>query len=123
VNKTILSTGYNGSVGMPHDDVGCMVEETIASRPCAGGRDHQAAKNGTSIDLPRLRPQAVLALLQLIANSIKKVVFGILRDERTSRPRKRQASLVEVQRDQTTLRSSALSSCLSVLLYLDQSLQ
>ena len=53
-DKTILSTGYNGSVrGMPHcDDVGHMMEDghCVATVHAEANAIIQAAKNGTAID-------------------------------------------------------------------------
>jgi len=54
--KTILSTGYNGSVrGMPHcDDVGHMMENDhcIATVHAEANAIIQAAKNGVSVNGP-----------------------------------------------------------------------
>ena len=53
-DKTILSTGYNGSIrGMPHcDDVGHMMENThcVATVHAEANAIIQAAKHGTSIN-------------------------------------------------------------------------
>jgi len=53
-NRTILSTGYNGSIrGMPHcSDVGHMMEEghCVATIHAEANAIIQAAKNGVNID-------------------------------------------------------------------------
>ena len=53
-DKTILSTGYNGSIrGMPHcDDVGHMMENghCVATVHAEANAIIQAAKNGAAID-------------------------------------------------------------------------
>ena len=53
-DKTILSTGYNGSIrGMPHcDDIGHMIENThcVATVHAEANAIIQAARHGTRID-------------------------------------------------------------------------
>ena len=89
-DKTILSTGYNGSVrGMPHcDDVGHMMEDShcIATVHAEANAIIQAAKNGTSIDGADIYVTASPCwnCFKLIANSGIKRVFYLefYRDER-----------------------------------------
>ncbi len=89
-DKTILSTGYNGSVrGMPHcDDVGHMMEDShcIATVHAEANAIIQAAKNGTRIDGADIYVTASPCwnCFKLIANSGIKRVFYLefYRDER-----------------------------------------
>jgi len=89
-DKTILSTGYNGSVrGMPHcDDVGHIMEDShcIATVHAEANAIIQAAKNGTSIDGADIYVTASPCwnCFKLIANSGIKRVFYLefYRDER-----------------------------------------
>jgi dCMP deaminase len=89
-DKTILSTGYNGSVrGTPHcDDVGHMMEEGHCVRTAHAEANAivQAAKNGTAIEGATIYTTAspCWPCFKLIANAgIKKIVFGELyRDTR-----------------------------------------
>jgi dCMP deaminase len=89
-DKTILSTGYNGSVrGMPHcDDVGHMMEDThcIATVHAEANAIIQAAKNGTAIDGADIYVTASPCwnCFKLIANSgIKRIFYmEFYRDER-----------------------------------------
>ena len=89
-DKTILSTGYNGSVrGMPHcDDVGHMMEEghCIATVHAEANAIIQAAKNGTGIDGADIYVTASPCwnCFKLIANSGIKRIFYLefYRDER-----------------------------------------
>ena len=69
-DKTILSTGYNGSIrGMPHcSEVGHMMEDNhcVATIHAESNAILQAAKNGVSIDgaLDLRHRVALLELLQ-----------------------------------------------------------
>ena len=89
-DKTILSTGYNGSIrGMPHcDDTGHMMEDghcgaTIHSETNA---ILQAAKNGVMIDGAEVYITAspCWPCFKMLANAgIKKIFYGeFYRDER-----------------------------------------
>ena len=89
-DKTILSTGYNGSVrGMPHcDDVGHMMEDShcIATVHAEANAIIQAAKNGTAIDGADIYVTASPCwnCFKLIANSGIRRIFYLefYRDER-----------------------------------------
>ncbi len=89
-DKTILSTGYNGSIrGLPHcDDVGHMLENShcIATVHAEANAIIQAAKNGTAIDGADIYITAspCWTCFKLIANSgIKRILYlEFYRDER-----------------------------------------
>lgn len=89
-DKTILSTGYNGSIrGLPHcDDAGHMMENDhcVATVHAEANAIIQAAKNGTAIDGADIYVTASPCwnCFKLIANSgIKRIVFHeFYRDER-----------------------------------------
>jgi len=89
-DKTILSTGYNGSIrGLPHcDDAGHMMDNghCVATVHAEANAIIQAAKNGTSIDGADIYVTASPCwnCFKLIANSgIKRIVFlEFYRDER-----------------------------------------
>jgi dCMP deaminase len=89
-DKTILSTGYNGSIrGMPHcDDVGHMMENDhcVATVHAEANAIIQAARNGTSIDKADIYITASPCwnCFKLIANSGIKRIFYLefYRDER-----------------------------------------
>lgn len=89
-DKTILSTGYNGSIrGLPHcDDAGHMMENDhcVATVHAEANAIIQAAKNGTAIDGADIYVTASPCwnCFKLIANSgIKRIVFlEFYRDER-----------------------------------------
>ncbi len=89
-DRTILSTGYNGSVrGFPHcDDIGHMLEEghCVATIHAEANSIVQAAKNGVKVDGATLYTTASPCwwCFKMIANSgIKRIVYGELyRDER-----------------------------------------
>ncbi|KMQ50241.1 dCMP deaminase [Chitinispirillum alkaliphilum] len=89
-DKTILSTGYNGSVrGMPHcDDVGHMMDNShcVATVHAEANAIIQAAKNGTAIDGAAIYVTASPCwnCFKLIANSgIKKILyFEFYRDDK-----------------------------------------
>lgn len=82
-DRTILSTGYNGSVrGMPHcDDVGHMMENghCVATVHAEANAIIQAAKNGVRIDGATIYTTAspCWPCFKLIANSgCVRIVFG-----------------------------------------------
>ena len=89
-DKTILSTGYNGSIrGMPHcDEVGHLMENDhcVATIHAETNALLQAAKNGTSIEGSEIYITAspCWSCFKMIANAgIKKIYFGeFYRDER-----------------------------------------
>jgi dCMP deaminase len=89
-NKTILSTGYNGSIrGMPHcDEVGHLMENghCVATIHAEMNAILQAAKNGVMIDAAEIYITASPCWIcfKMIANAgIKKVYYGeFYRDER-----------------------------------------
>ena len=91
-DKTILSTGYNGSVrGLPHcDDAGHMMEAGHCVRTVHAEANAicQAAKNGVCIDGADIYTTASPCwnCFKLIVNSgIHRVFFGeFYRDERAS---------------------------------------
>ncbi|HEX2960137.1 MAG TPA: dCMP deaminase family protein [Chitinispirillaceae bacterium] len=89
-DKTILSTGYNGSIrGLPHcDDVGHMMDNghCVATVHAEANAIIQAAKNGTAINGADIYVTASPCwnCFKLIVNSgIKRIVFlEFYRDER-----------------------------------------
>ncbi len=89
-DKTILSTGYNGSVrGLPHcDEDGHMMEDGHCVRTIHAEANAiiQAAKNGTAIDGSTIYVTAspCWSCFKMIANSgITRIVFGeFYRDQR-----------------------------------------
>jgi len=89
-NKTILSTGYNGSIrGMPHcSDVGHMMEEghCVATIHAEANAIIQAAKNGVLIDGGDCYVTAspCWSCFKQLANAgIKRICFGeFYRDNR-----------------------------------------
>ena len=90
-DRTILSTGYNGSVrGLPHcDDVGHTMENDhcVATVHAEANAIIQAAKNGVSVDEAEIYTTAspCWSCFKLIANSgIRKIYYGeFYRDERS----------------------------------------
>ena len=88
-DKTVLSTGYNGSIrGMPHcDDVGHMMENghCVATVHAEANAIIQAATNGVRIDCSQIYTTASPCwnCFKLIANAgIRTVYFGeFYRDE------------------------------------------
>jgi dCMP deaminase len=90
-DRTILSTGYNGSIrGMPHcDDVGHLMEgdHCVATVHAEANAIIQAAKNGVRIDGAELYTTAspCWSCFKLIANAgIGAVYYGeFYRDERS----------------------------------------
>ena len=89
-NRTILSTGYNGSIrGMPHcSDVGHMMEDghCVATIHAEANAIIQGAKNGVVIDGATVYVTASPCwnCFKQIANAgIRRVVYGeFYRDER-----------------------------------------
>ena len=90
-DRTILSTGYNGSIrGMPHcDDVGHWMENghCVATVHAEANAMIQAAKNGVRLDGAELYTTAspCWACFKLIANAgIRTIYYGeFYRDERS----------------------------------------
>ena len=90
--KTILSTGYNGSIkGLPHcDEVGCeMVDgHCIRTTHAEANAIVQAAKNGVEINLSEIYVTAspCYNCFKLIANAGIKTIFykEFYRDDRIS---------------------------------------
>ena len=89
-DKTILSTGYNGSIrGMPHcSDVGHMMENDhcVATIHAEANAIIQSAKNGVVIDGASIYVTAspCWSCFKMIGNAgIRRIVFGeFYRDER-----------------------------------------
>ena len=89
-DKTILSTGYNGSIrGMPHcDEVGHLMENDhcVATIHAEANAVLQAAKNGVMINNSEIYITAspCWTCFKMLANAgIKKVYYGeFYRDER-----------------------------------------
>ncbi|MFY0575703.1 deoxycytidylate deaminase [Cystobacter fuscus] len=87
-DRTILSTGYNGSIrGMPHcSDVGHLMENghCVATVHAEANAIIQAAKNGVRIDSERDKPTTLYTTaspcwpcFKLIANSgVNRIVYG-----------------------------------------------
>ncbi len=82
-DRTILSTGYNGSIrGLPHcDDVGHMMENghCVATVHAEANAIIQAAKNGVAIDGATIYTTAspCWPCFKLIANSgCNRIVYG-----------------------------------------------
>lgn len=90
-DKTVLSTGYNGSIrGLPHcEDVGCTMEDghCVATVHAEANAIIQAAKNGVAIEGGELYTTAspCWGCFKLIANSgIRRIYYGeFYRDERS----------------------------------------
>ena len=89
-DKTILSTGYNGSIrGMPHcDEAGHMMENghCVATIHAETNAILQAAKNGVMIDNSEvfITASPCWPCFKMLANAgIKKIYYGeFYRDER-----------------------------------------
>ena len=89
-DRTILSTGYNGSIrGLPHcDEVGHMMEDghCVATIHAEANAIIQAAKNGVSIEGGDIYITAspCWPCFKLIANAgLRRIVFGeFYRDSR-----------------------------------------
>lgn len=90
-DRTLLSTGYNGSVrGLPHcEEVGCEMEDghCVTTIHAEANAIIQAAKNGVSLHDSELYTTAspCWGCFKLIANSgIRRIYFGeFYRDERS----------------------------------------
>jgi dCMP deaminase len=88
--RTILSTGYNGSIrGMPHcTDVGHMMENghCVATIHAESNAILQAAKNGVMIDNSAIYVTASpcwLCFKQIANAGIRRIVYGeFYRDDR-----------------------------------------
>ena len=111
-DKTILSTGYNGSIrGMPHcDEVGHMMENDhcVATIHAEANAVLQAAKNGVMIDKAELYITAspCWPCFKMLANAgIKKIYYGeFYRDERIFDVAKKLGiELVHIKVDQSQL--------------------
>ena len=89
-DRTILSTGYNGSIrGMPHcDEVGHLMENghCVATIHAETNAILQAAKNGVMVDSAEIFITAspCWPCFKMLANAgIKKIFYGeFYRDER-----------------------------------------
>ena len=89
-DRTLLSTGYNGSIkGLPHcNDAGCEIVDghCIRTSHAEANAIVQAAKNGVKIDDSEIYVTAspCYNCFKLIANSGIKVIFynELYRDER-----------------------------------------
>jgi dCMP deaminase len=90
-DKSILSTGYNGSLrGLPHcEDAGCVLEDghCVSTVHAEANAIVQAAKHGVNIDNAEIYTTAspCWSCFKLIANcGIKKIYYGeFYRDERS----------------------------------------
>ena len=90
-DRTILSTGYNGSIrGLPHcDDVGCVIEEDhcVSTVHAEANAIIQAARNGVAIAGAELYTTAspCWPCFKLIANAgISRVYYGeFYRDQKS----------------------------------------
>ena len=90
-DRTILSTGYNGSIrGLPHcEDVGCLIEEghCVSTVHAEANAIIQAARNGVPIGGAEIYTTAspCWSCFKLIANAgLSAVYFGeFYRDERS----------------------------------------
>ena len=111
-DKTILSTGYNGSIrGMPHcDEVGHMIENDhcVATIHAEANAVLQAAKNGVMIDKAEVYITAspCWPCFKMLANAgIKKIYYGeFYRDERIFDVAKKLGiELVHIKVDQSKL--------------------
>lgn len=111
-DKTILSTGYNGSIrGMLHcDEVGHMMENDhcVATIHAEANAVLQAAKNGVMIDKAEVYITAspCWPCFKMLANAgIKKVYYGeFYRDERIFDVAKKLGiELVHIKVDQSQL--------------------
>ncbi len=111
-DKTILSTGYNGSIrGMPHcDEVGHMLENDhcVATIHAEANAILQAAKNGVMINEAEIYITASPCWLcfKMLANAgIKKIYYGeFYRDERIfDTAKKLGIELIHIKVDQSKL--------------------
>ena len=111
-DKTILSTGYNGSIrGMPHcDDAGHMMENDhcVATIHAESNAVLQAAKNGVMIDGSEIYITAspCWPCFKMLVNAgIKKIYYGeFYRDDRIFDVAKKLGiELVHIKVDQSKL--------------------
>ena len=111
-DKTILSTGYNGSIrGMPHcDEVGHDMENDhcVATIHAEANAILQAAKNGIMIDGSEISITAspCWTCFKMLANAgIKKICYGeFYRDERIFEVAKKLGiELIHIKVDQSKL--------------------
>jgi|TARA_B100001964_G_C14190778_1_gene580960 dCMP deaminase len=111
-DKTILSTGYNGSIrGMPHcDEAGHMMENDhcVATIHAEANAVLQAAKNGVMIDKAEIYITAspCWPCFKMLANAgIKKIYYGeFYRDERIfDVAKKLEVELTHIEVDQSKL--------------------
>jgi len=111
-DKTILSTGYNGSIrGMPHcDEAGHMMENDhcVATIHAEANAILQSAKNGIMIDKAEVYITAspCWPCFKMLANAgIKKIYYGeFYRDERIFDVAKKiDIELVNIKVDQSKL--------------------
>ena len=111
-DKTILSTGYNGSIrGMPHcDEVGHLMENDhcVATIHAEANAVLQAAKNGVMINNSEIYITAspCWTCFKMLANAgIKKIYYGELyRDERIfDVAKKLEIELTHIKVDQSKL--------------------
>ena len=111
-DRTILSTGYNGSIrGMPHcDEVGHLMEEghCVATIHAETNAILQAAKNGVMIDGAEVYITASPCwnCFKMLANAgIKKIYYGeFYRDQRIFDVAKRLSiELINIPVDQKEL--------------------
>ncbi len=110
-DKTILSTGYNGSIrGMPHcDDVGHLMEagHCVATVHAEANAIIQAAKNGVRIEEAEIYTTASPCwdCFKLVANAgIRTVYYGeFYRDERSIQvARQLGIELIDLSREDPT---------------------
>ena len=110
-DKTILSTGYNGSIrGMPHcDDVGHLMQagHCVATVHAEANAMIQAAKNGVRIDGAEIYTTASPCwdCFKLVANAgIRTVYYGeFYREERSIRvARQLGIDLIDLSREAPT---------------------
>src|SRR5688572_8118042 len=89
-DKTILSTGYNGSVrGLPHcEDSGCMIEDghCVRTNHAESNAIIQAAKHGSRIEEATIYVTAspCWGCFKMVANAgLRRIVYGeFYRDQR-----------------------------------------
>jgi dCMP deaminase len=111
-DRTILSTGYNGSIrGMPHcDEIGHMMENghCVATIHAEANAVLQAAKNGVMINNSEIYITAspCWTCFKILANAgIKKIYYGeFYKDERIfDTAKKLGIELMHIKVDQTKL--------------------
>ena len=111
-DKTLLSTGYNGSIrGMPHcNDAGHMMENDhcVATIHAESNAVLQAAKNGVMIDKAEVYITAspCWPCFKMLANTgIKKIYYGeFYRDEKIFDVAKKLGiELIHIKVDQSKL--------------------